>query len=72
MPVTAPDGTLAEMQYQILQSGSGQSPPKNDLMEVRYVGSLIDGKIFDSSRQRDPVTTGLDQVIPGWTRPCKR
>ena len=67
LPVTAPDGTPAEMQYQILQSGSGQSPLKNDLVEVRYVGSLIDGTIVDSSRQRDPATIGLDQVIPGWT-----
>lgn len=67
LPLTAPDGTPAELQYQILQSGSGPSPLKHDIVEVHYVGSLIDGTIFDSSRQRKlPVKTGLDQVIPGW------
>jgi FKBP-type peptidyl-prolyl cis-trans isomerase FklB len=67
MPVTAPDGTPTEMQYQILQSGSGQAPAKDDILEVQYTGNLIDGTIFDSSIKRNiPVTIGLDKAIPGW------
>ena len=68
MSVTTPDGAPVEMQYQILQSGSGQTPAKDDIFEVQYVGSFIDGTIFDSSIKRNmPLTIGLDRVIPGWT-----
>jgi len=66
--VTAPDGASAQLQYQILQTGTGPSPQKDDLVDVRYVGSLIDGTVFDSSIKRNlPATIGLDQVIPGWS-----
>jgi len=65
--VTAPDGTAAELQYQILKSGSGPSPQMTDIVEVHYTGSLIDGTVFDSSLKRGtPATFGLTQVIPGW------
>jgi FKBP-type peptidyl-prolyl cis-trans isomerase FklB len=66
--VTAPDGTKAGLQYQILKSGKGSSPKKTDIVEVHYVGSLLDGTVFDSSIERGtPATFGMDQVIPGWT-----
>ena len=40
-----------------------------DLVEVHYVGTLDDGSIFDSSRERDTpfaFTSGAGQVIPGF------
>jgi len=65
--VTTPDGTSAELQYQVLKSGSGPSPQMTDIVEVHYTGSLIDGTVFDSSLKRGtPATFGLTQVIPGW------
>ncbi len=66
--VTAPDGSQAGLQYEVLKSGAGSSPQKTDIVEVHYVGSLIDGTVFDSSIKRGtPATFGMDQVIPGWT-----
>jgi FKBP-type peptidyl-prolyl cis-trans isomerase len=40
-----------------------------DTIDVHYVGSLPDGKPFDSSFNRDQpltITLGQGQVIPGW------
>jgi FKBP-type peptidyl-prolyl cis-trans isomerase len=66
--VTAPDGSKAGLQYEVLKSGTGSSPKKTDIVEVHYTGSLIDGTVFDSSIKRGtPATFGMDQVIPGWT-----
>lgn len=71
--VGTPDGSKAELQYLILQSGTGPSPRNTDLVTVNYVGSLIDGTVFDSSlKHNSPVTLGLDQVIPGWNAALKK
>ena len=41
---------------------------QGDTVKVHYQGSLQDGTVFDSSRDRDPLefTIGEDQVIPGF------
>jgi FKBP-type peptidyl-prolyl cis-trans isomerase FklB len=59
--------TTSGLQYKVLKSGSGASPQKTDSVKVHYHGTLIDGKVFDSSVQRgEPVTFQVDGVIPGW------
>lgn len=67
--VIAPDGSKAQLQYKVLKSGpDGPSPEITDIVEVHYVGTRIDGTVFDSSVKRGiPATFGLKQVIPGWT-----
>ena len=60
--------TESGLQYEIIEEGDGESPSAEDKVKVHYTGELISGEVFDSSRERgEPVTFGLNQVIPGWT-----
>ena len=61
--------TLASgLQYKVLTKGSGKVPKSSDTVETHYVGTLIDGQEFDSSRRRGkPATFPVSGVIKGWT-----
>jgi FKBP-type peptidyl-prolyl cis-trans isomerase FklB len=60
--------TESGLQYKIVLEGSGIQPDANDKVTVHYHGTLTDGTVFDSSVKRgEPITFGLNQVIPGWT-----
>lgn len=63
--VTLPSG----LQYKVLREGNGPKATKDDEVEVKYEGRLIDGTIFDSSYERNPQTAKFrpTQVIKGWT-----
>ncbi len=59
--------TESGLQYEVLESGKGDSPKASDNVEVHYTGKLIDGTMFDSSVERGvPASFGVTQVIPGW------
>jgi len=61
--VTLPSG----LQYEIINEGAGGTPTASDNVKVHYHGTLIDGKVFDSSVNRgEPATFGVTQVISGW------
>ncbi|MEM9280745.1 MAG: FKBP-type peptidyl-prolyl cis-trans isomerase [Verrucomicrobiota bacterium] len=60
--------TASGLQYEVITEGKGTSPSASDMVEVHYHGTLIDGKVFDSSVERGtPTSFPLDRVIPGWT-----
>lgn len=62
--VTLPDG----LQYKVLEPGEGNPPLATDQVKVDYTGTFIDGKVFDSSIERnEPIVFAVNQVIPGWT-----
>ncbi len=62
--VTLPSG----LQYVVLTEGGGEKPSANSTVTVHYEGSLVNGKVFDSSYKRGaPATFGVQQVIKGWT-----
>jgi FKBP-type peptidyl-prolyl cis-trans isomerase FklB len=62
--VTLPSG----LQYQIIKEGAGPKPKLTDVVKVHYHGTLIDGKVFDSSVERgQPIQLNVNGVIPGWT-----
>jgi len=63
--VTTPSG----LHYTDLTVGTGPSPKPGQEVTVHYVGTLTDGKQFDSSRDRGQPFTfviGQGQVIKGW------
>lgn len=60
--------TESGLQYEVLEKGEGEKPNENSEVTVHYTGSLIDGKVFDSSVSRGkPISFNLQGVIPGWT-----
>jgi FKBP-type peptidyl-prolyl cis-trans isomerase FklB len=61
------------LQYKVLKSGNGPSPKATDTVVTHYVGTLIDGKVFDSSYKRgEPVTFPVSGVIKGWTEALQK
>ena len=59
--------TASGLQYEVIKSGNGKKPTANNQVTVHYTGKLLDGTVFDSSMDGEPVTFGVSQVIPGWT-----
>lgn len=60
--------TASGLIIQTIKPGTGPSPKATDQVKVHYHGTLINGKVFDSSVQRnEPATFPLNGVIPCWT-----
>lgn len=61
---TLPSG----LQYEILVNADGNKPSETSTVTCHYHGTLIDGRVFDSSVQRGkPASFPLNRVIKGWT-----
>ena len=63
-----PDG----LRYRVIKSGDG-APVKNDgdLVTVYYKGSLINGKVFDQTKEGEPAQFPAGGLIPGWVEALK-
>ena len=61
--------TASGLMYQVLERGTGErTPAATDQVLVHCSGWDMSGELFDSSVMRgEPVTFGVDEVIPGWT-----
>ena len=63
--ITLPSG----LQYKVLTQGTGAVPTTSDKVQVHYEGRLIDGTVFDASRNHGdkPAEFRPTDVIKGWT-----
>lgn len=60
--------TASGLQYEVIKMGDGPKPKITDKVKTHYHGTLINGKVFDSSVQRgEPISFPLNGVIKGWT-----
>jgi FKBP-type peptidyl-prolyl cis-trans isomerase len=61
--------TASGLASKVLKPGTGtRHPTAKSRVRVHYTGWTTDGKMFDSSVARnEPISFGLNQVIPGWT-----
>jgi FKBP-type peptidyl-prolyl cis-trans isomerase FklB len=60
--------TASGIQYQVITKGTGVMPKATDTVLVHYKGTLLNGKQFDSSYDRnEPISFPLNGVIAGWT-----
>jgi len=50
------------------REGKGKAAKKGDRVEMRYIGKLMNGKVFDSNKKGKPFAfkLGVGQVIKGW------
>ncbi|OAK99617.1 hypothetical protein IQ06DRAFT_337080 [Phaeosphaeriaceae sp. SRC1lsM3a] len=50
------------------KEGKGKAAKKGDRVEMRYIGKLKNGKVFDSNKKGKPFAfkLGVGQVIKGW------
>lgn len=54
-------------QYRVISNGDGPKPTDTSSVLVHYTAKLIDGTVFDDSRQRgEPATFNLAEMIQGW------
>lgn len=68
---TLPSG----VQYKVIEAGAGEAPSDTATVTVNYEGRLIDGKVFDSSYERNmpfEVNLAMPRVIPGWVEVLKK
>jgi FKBP-type peptidyl-prolyl cis-trans isomerase len=67
--VKMPDGKTVDMQYKVITEGTGAIPKSNDVVNVKYRGTTIDGKEFDNSSKRGPGPVKMmvgRAAFPGW------
>jgi peptidylprolyl isomerase len=65
--------TRSGIRYIIEERGSGRKSPKDgSKVTVHYTGRLLNGTVFDSSRDRgEPLQFVVGQVIEGWNQMLK-
>lgn len=65
-----PDNIVTEsgLRYVVINKGDGKKSPKmGQTVTVHYQGTLMDGRMFDSSYNRgEPAKLEIGQVIEGW------
>lgn len=65
--------TPTGLRYVVTESGDGKKSPKHgQQVTVHYTGTLLDGRVFDSSIKRgEPAVFSVGDVIEGWNEALK-
>jgi FKBP-type peptidyl-prolyl cis-trans isomerase FklB len=59
--------TASGLQYEVMVDGTGPIPLATDKVTTHYHGTLLNGKVFDSSVERgQPIDFPVNGVIQGW------
>ena len=61
--------TASGLEYEVITEGAGAYPKSGQTAVVHYVGTLLNGQKFDSSRDRGKpfeFPLGAGRVIKGW------
>jgi FKBP-type peptidyl-prolyl cis-trans isomerase len=59
--------TASGLQYEVIKQGDGPHPAATDTVVMHYTGTTIDGRKFESSRDRgEPLVYPLNRLIQGW------
>jgi peptidylprolyl isomerase len=68
LKLTNPTTTPSGLKYEDTVVGTGASPKNGQRVTVNYTGTFTDGKLFDTSIGKQPITfiLGQGQVIAGW------
>ncbi|MBS0199021.1 MAG: FKBP-type peptidyl-prolyl cis-trans isomerase [Proteobacteria bacterium] len=61
--------TASGLEYQVVSEGTGPKPKATDVVKVKYKGTTLDGKEFDSTEAHggEPAMMPINRVIPGWS-----
>ncbi|MCC8423593.1 FKBP-type peptidyl-prolyl cis-trans isomerase [Mucilaginibacter sp. UR6-11] len=63
--VTLPSG----LQYKVIKTGTGNKPTLNDSVQVHYSGTLVNGKIFDSTYELGrPTKFKVNELVKGFAQ----
>lgn len=58
--------TESGLLYEVIKKGNGKTPTLDNVVKVNYTGTLIDGTVFDSTKDKAPAVFPLNGVIKGW------
>ena len=64
--------TSTGIRYVVIREGSGRKQPESgSRVTVHYTGSLLNGAVFDGSKDRGPLEVEIGRVIEGWNQTLK-
>ena len=65
---TPPTGGPTTLEVEDITVGTGETARNGDTLTVHYIGSFLDGRVFQSSYGAQPFTfrLGTGSVIAGW------
>ena len=59
--------TESGLQYRVVKEGEGARPTSSDIALIDYTGTLADGKVFDTTRGKQPAPMPVAGSIPGFS-----